>query len=104
VLGWYSVTIELAGFQKVTKTAIQVNINQSVRTTSPLAIGAATQTVTVEAIATAIKTDDATVSENIGTRAVADLPLNGRDPMRLPLMTPGVILGPKSSDTGTRRA
>ena len=71
-VGVYSVTTELAGFQKVTKTGIQVNINQSVRTDFTLAIGTATQTVTVEAIATAIKTDDATVSENIGTRAVAE--------------------------------
>jgi hypothetical protein len=100
-VGVYSVTAELAGFQKITKTGIQVSINQAVRTDFTLAIGAVTQNVTVEAITTAIKTDDATVSESIGTRAVADLPLNGRDPMRLATMTPGVILGPKSSDTGT---
>ena len=98
-VGMYSVTVEQPGFQRVTKTGIQVSINQTVRTDFSLAIGAVTQNVTVEAIATAIKTDDATVSESIGTRAVADLPLNGRDAMRLATMTPGVILGPKTSDT-----
>jgi hypothetical protein len=94
-LGVYSVTVEQPGFQKVTKTGIQVNINQAVRTDFTLAIGAVTQTVTVEAVATAIKTDDATVSESIGTRAVAELPLNGRDPMRLAITTPGVSSGTK---------
>ena len=100
-VGVYSVTAELAGFQKVTKTGIQVSINQAVRTDFTLAIGAVTQNVTVEAITTAIKTDDAAVSENIGTRSVAELPLNGRDPMQLAVTTPGVLQGPKSSDTGT---
>jgi hypothetical protein len=100
-VGVYRITIELPGFQAVTKTGIQVNINQTVRTDFTLAIGAVTQSVTVEAIATAIKTDDAAVSENIGTRAVSDLPLSGRDPMRLATTVPGVIVGPKSSDSGT---
>ena len=51
-VGVYSVTVEQPGFQKVTKTGIQVNINQSVRTDFTLAVGAVTQSVTVEAMAT----------------------------------------------------
>src|SRR5438552_12770425 len=97
-VGVYRITVEQPGFQTVTKTGIQVSINQAIRTDFTLAVGAVTQQVTVEAIATAIKTDDATVSESIGTRAVADLPLSGRDPMRLATMPPGVLLGPKSND------
>jgi Carboxypeptidase regulatory-like domain len=100
-VGLYSVTVAQPGFQKVIKTGIQVDINQTVRTDVTLPVGAVTQSVTVEAVATAIKTDDATVSEVLTTRAVADLPLNGRDPMMLATTTPGVILGPKSSSTGT---
>ena len=34
------------------------------------------------------------------TRAVSELPLNGRDPMMLAVTTPGVLLGTKSSMTG----
>ena len=51
-VGVYNITVEQPGFQKVTKTGIQLNINQSVRTDFTLAIGAVTQTVTVEAMAT----------------------------------------------------
>jgi hypothetical protein len=99
-VGVYSITVEQPGFQKVTKTGIQVNINQNVRTDFSLAVGAITQSVTVAAEVTAIKTDDATVSESISTRAVADMPLNGRNPMMLALFTPGVLLGPKSNPNG----
>src|SRR5262249_8708313 len=79
-IGTYSITAEQPGFQKVTKTGVQVDLNQAVRTNFTLAVGAIAQSVTVEASAPAIKTDDATVSEILGTRAVAELPLNGRDP------------------------
>ena len=103
-VGVYNITVEQPGFQKVTKTGIQVNINQIVRTDFTLAVGAITQSVTVEAEGTAIKTDDATVSEIISTRAVSDLPLNGRDPMMLAMTTPGVILGPKPPTRRRRRA
>ncbi len=101
-VGVYSVTVEQAGFQTVTKKGIEVSINQTVRTDFTLPVGAVTQNVTVEAIATAIKTDDASVSESIGTRAVSELPLNGRDPMQLAVTTPGVLFGAKSSMTGVQ--
>lgn len=99
-VGVYDITVEVAGFKKVTKTRILVNNNQSVRTDFVLSVGEVTQAVTVEAEAAAIKTDDATVSETINTRSVADLPLNGRNPMTLAVMTPGVLLGPKSNPNG----
>src|SRR5579872_171638 len=100
-VGTYSISVEHPGFQKVTKTGITVEINQAVRTDVSLTVGALSQSITVEATVTAIKTDDATVSEVLTTRNVADLPLNGRDPMMLAVTTPGVILGQKSSATGT---
>ena len=100
-VGVYSVSVEQPGFQKVTKTGIIVDINQTVRTDIMLPVGAVNQSVTVEATVAAIKTDDAAVSEILSTRNVAELPLNGRDAMSLAITTPGVIQGIKSSQTGT---
>jgi hypothetical protein len=100
-VGVYNVTVEQTGFQKVTKTGIIVDINQTVRTDFTLPVGAVSQSVTVEAEVAAIKTDDASVSELLSTRSVAELPLNGRDPMSLATTTPGVLQGTKSSATGT---
>ena len=77
-VGVYNITVEQAGFSRATKTGIQLSVNQSARTDFTLEIGAVTQTVMVEAVAMAIKTDDSSVSETISTRSVADLPLSGR--------------------------
>src|SRR5580693_1002240 len=100
-VGVYSITVEQAGFQKLTKTGIIVDIDQTVRTDIALSVGAVSQSVTVEAIVSAIKTDDASISEILGTRNVAELPLNGRDAMSLATSTPGVLQGTKSSQTGS---
>ncbi len=91
-VGMYNISIEQPGFQKTTKAGIQVDINQTVRTDFALQVGAVTQSVTVEASAAAIKTDDATVSDVISTRAVAELPLSFRDPMQLAVTIPTVTL------------
>ena len=48
-VGVYSITVEQSGFQKVTKTGIIVDINQTVRTDITLPVGAVSQSVTVEA-------------------------------------------------------
>lgn len=99
-VGTYNVTAAMPGFQKVTTTGISVSINQTVRTDIALPVGALTQSVTVEAAVTAIKTDDASISEVMSTRSISELPLSGRDPMQVARMTPGVLQGVKSSATG----
>ena len=99
-VGKYNITAENPGFQRVTKTGIIVEINQTVRTDFTLPVGTLTDSVTVEAITTAIKTDDASISTIMSGRTLSDLPLNGRDPLQVARMTAGVLLGAKSSSTG----
>jgi Carboxypeptidase regulatory-like domain/TonB dependent receptor len=100
-IGDYALTVEQPGFQVSRVTGIHVDINQVVRNDVTLKVGSVVESVTVQATASAIKTDDATVSEVLSTRTVSEVPLNGRDVMLLATATPGVILGPKSSTTST---
>ena len=93
--GTYNLTLERTGFEKFQKTGIVVEENQIVRNDASLTVGSLSQTVTIQAEASVIKTDDASVSENITSRQVSDLPINGRDPMFLAITTPGVIPGRK---------
>jgi len=99
-VGDYDLTVELPGFEVTRITGIHVDINQVVRNDVTLKIGNVVESVTVQATAAAIKTDDASVSEIISTRAVAEAPLNLRDPMALATTVPGVLPGPKTSLTG----
>ncbi|MGO9256411.1 MAG: carboxypeptidase regulatory-like domain-containing protein [Bryobacteraceae bacterium] len=95
-IGDYEIKVEQPGFETSRTTGVHVDINQVVRTDVALQVGAVTQSVTVEAAATAIKTDDATVSDVISTRAVAELPLSFHDPMQLAVTIPTVTLNSNS--------
>jgi len=99
-VGDYNLTVVQSGFEVTRVNGIHVDINQVVRNDVVLKIGNVVETVTVQATAAAIKTDDATVSEIVSTRAVTELPLNLRDPMALATTMPGVLQGPKTSLTG----
>ncbi|MGH9469134.1 MAG: TonB-dependent receptor domain-containing protein [Terriglobia bacterium] len=94
-IGTYTITASAKGFQTATHTGIIVETNQTVRTDFTLQVGQVSQTVTVTGGAPPIKTDDASVSQIINHEQIADLPLNGRDPLELAITTPGVIAGLK---------
>jgi Carboxypeptidase regulatory-like domain len=100
-IGTYTITAAKSGFQTIRKTGIPVDINQVVRTDFTLRVGEVSQTITVGADAAPIATDEASLSEIIGQRAAADLPLNGRDALQLAVTTPGVIHGLKSPHGNT---
>ena len=96
-VGTYNLAVERPGFQRLEKTGIVVGNNEVVRNDITLPLGVLSESVTVQATTQAIQTDDATVSEHVTGRVFSELPLNGRDPMRLSTTTPGVIQGLKTT-------
>ncbi|MBA2604051.1 MAG: TonB-dependent receptor, partial [Acidobacteria bacterium] len=98
-LGTYELTITLAGFQTFKATGVEVAGNQVVRTDAVLPVGGVAETVTVEAAAAVLATDRAAISQTVDQRAVANLPLSGRNVWQLASTTPGV-LGGQTSDIG----
>ena len=94
-IGTYTVKATSKGFQTVTKTGVLIETNQVVRTDFVLRVGQVSQEVTVSAAVPPLATDDASLSEIVNQQQIADLPLNGRDPLRLAMTTPGVVAGMK---------
>jgi carboxypeptidase family protein/TonB-dependent receptor-like protein len=88
-VGAHRLTASLAGFQTVTRTGLQLLLNQTL--TVPLQLGPATltETVTVTGEAPLVDTKESTVGANIDPRQVQDLPINGRNWMDLTLLAPG---------------
>src|SRR5947208_13427242 len=88
----------------VTSRSVQegvvVAINRTVRTDVGLRVVSVSESVTVNAGAPPVSTDDATVAETLSTRSVVDLPLNGRDALKLAANTSAVIVEPKSTQPG----
>ncbi len=97
--GNYEITVTLSGFQTYKATGVQVGDNQVVRTNAVLPAGGVVETVTVDARPPVLNTDTPVVNETIGTRAIKDLPITGRNVWNLAATTPGV-LGGVNSDIG----
>lgn len=89
--GHYSLTTEVKGFQKFQQSGIVLTVSQQATIDVTLQVGSETQTINVEAGAALINTTNAEVSNTVGEHAIRELPLNGRDPSSLVLLSPGVI-------------
>jgi hypothetical protein len=74
--GSYDVTAEAAGFKKVVRTGVVVQVAQTERVDFTLQVGVATDSVTVSAEAPVLKTENAEQSMNVTGEKVNNLPLN----------------------------
>jgi hypothetical protein len=90
-VGSYTLSIEAKGFKKFTRTKIVLQINTPATLNAALEVGAATETVMVEANAETLQTNNATIGNVVERKAIEALPLNGRNPLNLLIYEPGVV-------------
>jgi len=88
--GEYSVTAELAGFEKTRLTGINLDINENATANLRLKVSAAKETVQVSAQPETVATQDAVTGQVINRRFINDLPLINRDVTELTYLAPGV--------------
>lgn len=86
----YSVTIAKAGFKSYQVTGIVLHPTITTTVNGKLAVGTATQSVTVQAVSSEVETTTPEVSADIDSEEVSTLPMNGRNYQGLAVMMPGV--------------
>ncbi len=91
VPGTYEIGVDAVGFQHETHPAVTVSVGLSVRTDFALQVGQSQQSITVTGGAQLLQTDNATIGTVISPREVNELPLNGRNPLALVALAPGVV-------------
>lgn len=91
--GFYTVSVEATGFKKFEKTNNKLDPNISTTVDASMQVGQATETVNVVAEAAAIQSETATVGKLITSNEIKNIPLNGRNPLFLALLKPGVSGG-----------
>lgn len=74
--GTYSVTVEMNGFQRETRTAVDVLINNTTRVDFDLSPGNVSETIEVTDSTPLLQTDRADVSTKIETQSVETLPMS----------------------------
>jgi hypothetical protein len=89
--GQYRVQVSKIGFKTIIKPDITLNVQSAVALNFTLPVGAASESITVEAGSSLINTTDASVGTVIDRKFVSNIPLNGRSFQDLISLTPGVV-------------
>ena len=74
-VGTYEVTVTVSGFKKYTRTGLTVQVAQTSRVDISLEVGSATESVTVSAEASLLKTESGELSHTVNLDQLTDLPL-----------------------------
>jgi hypothetical protein len=94
----YRIDIEMSGFKRATQNEVEVTVSGTVRADITMQLGDVTQTVEVRATAQLLQTESANLSQVVESRAVQELPVNGRNLLSLVGLVPGVV--PQGSTEG----
>jgi hypothetical protein len=89
-VGMYSVTVELSGFKKFVQTDLRLSAASQMAVDGVLEVGSLEETVEVRASPSQVQTTTAQVARTIDTRQIQALTLNGRNPIYLASLKPGV--------------
>lgn len=89
-VGSYTLTVELSGFKRFVKTGIKLSAASQLGVDVQLEVGRLEETVEVKASAATVQTETAQVARTVDSRQIQQLTLNGRNPVFLALLKPGV--------------
>ena len=88
--GYYMITVEAPGFKRYESTNNKLDANVNATVNVNLTVGQVTESVQVVATAPQVQSDTATVGKVVTTDQIQNLSLNGRNPLMLALLKPGV--------------
>jgi hypothetical protein len=89
--GRYKIQVEKSGFKNFVREPIVVEIESGLKIDIALPVGAATETIEVTGEAPLLQPETNSLGQVIEQRTVTDLPLNGRNPIALTQLVPGVV-------------
>lgn len=89
--GSYTITVESKGFKTARRAKNLLEVNTPITVNISLEIGETTEVVMVEADAEQIQVSNAAIANVVTQKAIVELPLNGRNPLNLLVLEPGVV-------------
>ncbi len=91
--GYYTVVVEAAGFKTFTQTRNNLQAALPSQVNADLTVGQVSESINVEASAAQLNTESATVGKTVEQAQIQNLALNGRNPLFLAILKPGVRRG-----------
>ena len=98
LVGHYDVSAEGPGFSTFQRTGVELTVGQTVTMNIQLVVAGTAQAVSVTEDAPLVEITRTQVSSTVDDRAVANLPVNGRNFIDFVLLTPGVTRDVRAGD------
>ena len=90
-VGLYTITVEKQGFKKFQKTGSALEVGTPLVVDAAMEVGQVSEVVTVQGGTEQLQSSNATIGNVVEQKAIEALPLNGRNPLTLLLLEPGVV-------------
>ncbi|HYM12967.1 MAG TPA: carboxypeptidase-like regulatory domain-containing protein [Bryobacterales bacterium] len=97
-IGSYELTATHPGFERLVRSGLELLTGRTVDVMLQLQVGQTTELLEVTAAAPVVQTTSSEVQSSFDSRNTRELPLNGRNPLQLVVLTPGARL----SSVGTQ--
>ena len=101
-VGPYSLSASAPGFEKYMQRGIDLQVNDKVQININMTVGAATETVEVQASAAMVQTQSNHISQVIDEKRINELPLNGRNAMELITISGASVNHSDGTNTGSK--
>lgn len=101
-VGPYKLEVSAQSFQTYVQSGIVLRVNDNVQINVSMSVGQMTETIQVEANASMVQTQTNTISQVIDQRRIVELPLNGRDPTQLILVSGASVNHVDGTNTGSK--
>ncbi len=96
--GFYAMTAEASGFKKFESTHNKLDAATTLSLDASLAVGQTSETVEVSATASQLQTESGSVQKNVTSQQIQAQELNGRNPLYMASLVPGVRSGTNLGD------
>jgi hypothetical protein len=101
-VGAYRLEAAAPGFRTYVQTGIELQVNNHVQLNVLLQLGTVSDSVEVSAGADLVETQQNAISQVINQKQIVDLPLNGRQPTQLILLSGAAQVAPGGDMTGSK--
>lgn len=90
-VGSYVIECQQQGFRRFLSPPIRLDADQTRQAQIVLQVGDTTESIQVGGAIGLVETVGATIRETVDEKRITELPLNGRNPLQLQLLVPGVV-------------
>lgn len=101
-VGPYRLEVSMSGFKTYVQTGVVLQVGNSPEINVKLQVGEVSENIEVSAGAAMVQSETTSVSQVINQQSIVDIPLNGRQPTQLVLLSGAAVVTPGGDMSGSK--